>query len=83
MRAWQDIEKKRRWAATPSSLPGEGSRAAGLIGTADMSWRDDGSRFESLSENPMDGRMDQFARGERWEDIEMEGYLETGHWDGY
>ena len=78
MRAWLDTEKRRRWAAIPSSSREEGSKAASRTGAVDMNWQDDGSRFGNWSENLRDGRRDQFARegGEgklRWR------YLETGH----
>ena len=62
MRAWQDTEAKRRWAATPSPSPEEGSRAASQTGAFDMSWQDDDNRSGNLSGNPEDGRTGRFAR---------------------
>ena len=65
MQAWQDTEAKRHWAATPSSSPEGGSRAASQTGASDMSWQDDGNHSGSLSGSPMDGRTDRFARERR------------------
>jgi len=64
MRAWQDTEMKRRWAATPSRPPGGGSRAASLTGAVDMGWQDDGNRSGNLSGNPKGVRTDRFAKSE-------------------
>lgn len=63
MRAWQDTEAKRRWAATPSSSLGEDSKAASRIGVFDTGRKGDGNHSVNLSGNPKDGRTDQFAGG--------------------
>ena len=65
MRAWQDTETKRRWAATPSTPPEGGSRAASQIGAVDMDWQDDGNRSGNLSGNPKGVRTDRFA-SKKW-----------------
>lgn len=66
MRAWQDIEAKRHWAATPSpSLEGD-SRAASRIGAFDTGREGDGNRSVNLSGNPKDGRRDQLAKVRGW-----------------
>jgi len=62
MRAWQDTERKRRWAATPSTSPEGGSRAASRTGGVDMGWQDDGNRSGNLSGNPKGVRTDRFAK---------------------
>jgi len=62
MRAWQDTERKRRWAATPSRSPVGDLRAASRIVAVDMGWQDDGNRSGNLSGNPKGVRTDHFAR---------------------
>jgi len=81
MRAWQDTETKRRWAATPSTPPEGGSRAAGRTGAVDMGWQDDGNRSGNLSGNPKGVRTDRFAEREMGGETESAvgwGQLETG-----
>ena len=77
MRAWQDTEAKRRWAAAPSPSPEGGSRAASRTGASDMSWQDDGNHSGNLSGNRKGGRTDQFAK-ETGGGLRL-GCLETGH----
>ena len=65
MRAWQDTEARRRWAATPSSPPVGDSKAAIRIGAFDTDREGDGNHSVNLSGNPTDGRKDLFAVGEK------------------
>jgi len=81
MRAWRDTEAKRRWAATPSTSPEGGSGAASRTEGADTCWEDGGNRFGNLSGNPMDGRMDQFARGGKRRDGEQVKMRALGNWE--
>ena len=55
MRAWQDTEGKRRWAATPSLSLGGRSRAASRIGGFDTVQGGDDNRSANLSGNPKGG----------------------------